>query len=59
MHISLLIQTLIFQFEDNVLIDLFLTNLQLFSSLDVNRWTGGLEYLCIIEMFYQLFVLSF
>ncbi len=59
MHISLLIQTLIFQFEDNVLIDLFLTNLQLFSSLDVNRWTGGLEYLFIIVMFYQLFVLSF
>ncbi len=39
--------------------DLFLTNMQLFTSQDVNWWTGGVDYLWIIVVFYQLFGLPF
>ncbi len=41
-----------------ILMDLFLTNMQLLASQDDNWWTG-LDYLWIIVMFYQLFGLSF
>ncbi len=42
------------------IMDLFLTNMQLFTSQDVNRWTGVLWITCgLLWCFYQLFGLSF
>ncbi len=40
----------------NILIDLFLTNMQPFASQNINWWTGVVWF---IVMFYQLFGLSF
>ncbi len=42
------------------MMDLFLTNMQLFSSQDVNWWTGVVWITCgLLWCFYQLFGLSF
>ncbi len=42
------------------MIDLFLTNMQLFTSPDVNWWTGVVWITCgLLWCFYQLFGLSF
>ncbi len=45
-----------FEVKQILMMDLFLTNMQLFTLQDVNRWTG---VVWIIVMFYQLFGLSF
>ncbi len=49
-----------FEVKNILMIDLFLTNIQLLSSQDVNWWTGVMWITCgLLWCFYQLFGLSF
>ncbi len=50
----------LFKVKNILMMDLFLTNTQLFSSQDVNWWTGVVWFTCgSLWCFYQLFGLSF